>query len=129
MSAQGQQLLALFEGLASGEQATLLAFAEFLAARHGTALDGAAPQAMTRTITPLPEPEAIERPSGESIVAGLKRLSKTYPMLDKSEMLSATSDLVASHILRGSDAALAIDELERIFASHYRQLKDRYGEQ
>jgi hypothetical protein len=125
MSARAQQLLALFEGLATDDQATLLAFAEFLAARPGAV----PPLTVTRTIEPLPEPEAIERPSVESIIAGLKRLSKTYPMLDKSEMLSATSDIVSSHILHGSDAAQAIDELEEIFAAHYRQLVDgRRGE-
>ncbi len=121
MSAQVQQLLALFESLAPGEQASLLAFAEFLAAR-----DKPAPPLVTRTIAPLPEPEAIERPPGESIVAGLKRLSKTYPMLDKSEMLSATSDIVATNIMQGGDAAQVIDELEEIFATHYRQLKTRH---
>jgi hypothetical protein len=77
----------------------------------------------------IPDPEAIERPPGESIVAGLKRLAKTYPMLDKSEMLSATSDIVATNIMQGADAAPVIDELEEIFASHYRQLKaGREGE-
>ncbi|MGB5475199.1 MAG: hypothetical protein WBQ78_17220, partial [Gammaproteobacteria bacterium] len=63
----------------------------------------------------------------ESIVAGLKRLARTYPMLDKSEMLSATSDIVATHIMRGTDAAPVIDELEEIFAQHYRQLKTASG--
>jgi Flp pilus assembly protein TadB len=121
MSAQVQQLLALFESLAPGEQASLLAFAEFLAARGKPA-----PPPVTRAIAPLPEPEAIERQPGESIVAGLKRLSKTYPMLDKSEMLSATSDIVATNIMQGGDAAQVIDELEEIFATHYRQLKARH---
>ena len=71
----------------------------------------------------IPEPEPVERPPVESVVAGLKRLARTYPMLDKSEMLSATTDIVATHIMRGTDAAAVIDELEDIFAEHYRQLK------
>jgi hypothetical protein len=121
MSSQVQQILTLFENLAPEDQAILLAFAEFLTARGRPA-----PPVVTRAIAPLPEPEAIERPPGESIVAGLKRLSRTYPMLDKSEMLSATSDIVATHIMKGSDAAQAIDELEEIFAAHYRQLKARH---
>ena len=119
MTSRTQQLLSLFESLAPGDQATLLAFAEFLAARGSVAL--AVPG---RAAMPLPEPEKIDRPPDESIVAGLKRLSRTYPMLDKSEMLSATSDIVASHIMQGTDAVQVIDELEEIFASHYRQLKD-----
>ena len=68
-------------------------------------------------------PEIIERPAEESVVGALKRLSRSYPMLDKTEMLSATSDLVATSIMQGSDPAGVIDELEEIFHTHYEQLK------
>ena len=44
-------------------------------------------------------------------------------MLDKSQMLSATSDLVAQHILQGTAASEAIDALEQVFREHYRQLQ------
>ena len=121
MSTQ-QHLLELFSRLDPGDQASLLAFAEFLATR-----------APDRTQVPaqrprvIPDPEPIERPATESIVAGLKRLARTYPMLDKSEMLSATSDIVATHIMRGTDAAAVIDELEDIFAQHYRQFRSATG--
>ena len=75
------------------------------------------------TAVGVPEPEPIERPPQESVVGSLKRLSKTYPMLDKSEMLSATSDLVASQIMQGGDPAGTIDRLEKIFLEHYEQLR------
>ncbi len=122
MSTQ-QQLLDLFDRLDATDQAGLLAFAEFLAAR-APAQRAATPQAAYV----VPEPEPIERPATESIVGGLKRLARTYPMLDKSEMLSATSDIVATHIMRGTDAAQVIDELEDIFAQHYRRLKSGSGD-
>jgi len=122
MSTQ-QHLLELFNRLNATDQAGLLAFAEFLAAR-APAQQGAAAQA-ARVV---PDPEPIERPATESIVGGLKRLARTYPMLDKSEMLSATSDIVASHIMRGTDTTQVIDELEDIFAQHYRQLKSGPGD-
>ena len=122
MSTQ-QHLLELFNRLDAANQASLLAFAEFLATR-APAQQGAAPQDAVPPVTrAIPEPEPIDRPATESIVAGLKRLARTYPMLDKSEMLSATSDVVATHIMRGTDAAQVIDELEDIFAQHYRQMK------
>jgi hypothetical protein len=57
------------------------------------------------------------------VVAALKRLAQTYPMLDKTEMLGATSDLVARHILEGTEAREVIDRLEQIFSARYRQLK------
>jgi hypothetical protein len=71
----------------------------------------------------FPEPEMIERPAGESVVGALKRLSKSYPMLDKTVLLGATSELVATTIMQGSDPAGVIDELEVIFRKHYEQLK------
>ncbi|MEZ5543203.1 MAG: Crp/Fnr family transcriptional regulator [Pseudomonadota bacterium] len=113
-----KHLLELFGRLDPGDQASLLAFAEFLAARQP-----ARPSAPPPAARELPAPEQIARPESESIVAGLKRLARTYPMLDKSEMLSATSDIVATHIMRGTDSAQVIDELEEIFAIHYRQLQ------
>ena len=114
-----QQLTEYFQQLAAGDQATLLAFAAFLASRSS-------PSRTVRVKPPepvtIPEPDIIERPAGESIVGALKRLSKSYPMLDKAEMLSATSDLVATNIMQGSDPAGVIDELEDIFRAHYAQL-------
>jgi len=123
MKAQENRLLNLFATLAPGDRDTLLAFAEFLAARERKHPVPAGASA------PVPAPEFIERPEHESIVAGLKRLSRTYPMLDKSEMLSATSDLVATHIMQGTDAGEVIDRLEEIFAAHYRQLKAGRGDE
>lgn len=117
-----QQLISLFRTLSASDRQALTAFAEFLSSRS------VAGQTVPIVATePVPEPGDIERPAQESVVAGLKRLSKTYPMLDKSEMLSATSDLVASHIMQGSEAGDVIDQLEDIFRSHYETLKADNG--
>lgn len=121
MASPDEQLLAVWRHLGSGDRATLLAFAEFLQQR-GT------PSEQRPVASPpagIPEPEAIERPAEESVVAALKRLAKTYPMMDKSEMLSATSDLVATHIMQGTETGPVIDQLEDIFSKHYRQLRER----
>ena len=118
MADSEQHLMRLYRGLDPADRATLLAFAEFLGNRTHTR-----PASASRTPVAIPEPEPIERPPGESVVGGLKRLSKTYPMLDKSEMLSATSELVASQIMRGTEPAGVIDQLEEIFREHYEQLK------
>ena len=120
MKTAQQQLADLFAGLDEGSQASLLAFAEFLASRNS-----APPGAPERLPANVPEPENIARPADESIVAALKRLAKTYPMLDKTEMLGATSDMVATHVMQGTDAALVIDQLEAVFADRYRQLQER----
>jgi hypothetical protein len=117
-----QRLLGLLRQLGTSEQASLLAFAEFLCSRQPASVADkpAAPQA-------IPEPEPVGRPPVESVVAGLKRLSRTYPMLDKSEMLSATSDIVATHIMKGTEPAAVIDQLEGIFREHYERLRSATG--
>jgi hypothetical protein len=117
MASAEQQLTALFRQLTADNQLTLLAFAEFLAHRRP-----AGTVAVSKEPVVIPEPEAIERPAGESVVGALKRLSQTYHMLDKTETLGATSDLVASNIMQGSDPAEVIDQLEDIFRSLYENL-------
>ena len=122
MASSEQVLAEIFRKLAAGDQATLLAFAAFLAGRSSSPA-----VAVNREPVAVPDPEIIERPSEESVVGGLKRLSKTYPMLDKSEMLGATSDMVATHVMQGSDPVGVIDQLELVFAKHYSDLKARSG--
>ena len=123
MATTEKHLLQLFSKLAAGDQASLLAFAEFLGSRGVSET-----VAVRRQVLEIPDPEQIERPQKESIVGCLKRLAKTYPMLDKNEMLKATSDLVATNIMQGGDTVEAVDKLERIFRDHYEQLKAGTGE-
>ncbi len=118
MATTEKHLLQLFSQLAAGDQASLLAFAEFLGSRGASET-----AAVRRKPIEIPAPGQIDRPQEESIVGCLKRLAKTYPMLDKNEMLKATSDLVATNIMQGGDTVEAIDKLERIFQNHYDQLK------
>ena len=130
MKPEQQQLLDLYAGLDEQARASLLAFAEFLASRGAVPPVVASkplPGPTQQAPAPVPAPEAIERPEGESVVAALKRLAKTYPMLDKSEMLGATSDMVATHIMQGTEPVQVIDQLEETFAEHYRQLQERAG--
>ncbi|MGD8630237.1 MAG: Crp/Fnr family transcriptional regulator [Gammaproteobacteria bacterium] len=118
-----QRLLGLLRQLGTTEQASLLAFAEFLCSRQPARAESNPAQPLA-----IPEPEPIERPPVESVVAGLKRLARTYPMLDKSEMLSATSDIVATHIMKGTEPAVVIEQLEGIFREHYERLRSTAGE-
>jgi hypothetical protein len=117
-----RQLLELYRSLGPGDRATLRALAEFLHQRTRSATDPARAEKAE-----IPEPAPIARPPGESVVAGLNRLSQTYPMLSKTEMLNATSELVARHLLSGTDSARVIDELEDIFREHYRLFREQAG--
>lgn len=99
-------------GRLSGEQAQqLVEYAEFLLAKHGT------------ENTPS-KPLAIVRPDEESVVAAIKRLRATYPMLEPAGLLNETYDLMTQHVMRGRKAAEVIDELEVLFRRHYEQRAD-----
>ncbi len=122
-----QALLATLEKLSPADQAAVASFAEFLASRASLPgmPDMAAPSATAESpaVAEIPEPEPIPAPENERVIPALKRLSKTYPMLDKTRMLSATSDLVTQHVLHGRDAAEVIAELERVFQDEYEALR------
>jgi len=84
----------------------VLAFAEFLQGRL--------------SIPDLPtEPVAIARPGGENIVKAIKRLSATYPMLDRGKMLNETSTLMTQNVLGGRPAEDVIDDLEALFRAQF----------
>ena len=59
------------------------------------------------------------------MVKAIKRLSTTYFMLERTQMLDETSSLMMSHVLQGRDAESVIDELEVLFEKHYQQYLNR----
>ncbi len=106
-----KRMLKLFSVLRQQDQETLLDFAEFLTGRK------------TREDPPeLREPKRLPRPEKESVVGAIKRLSASYPMLDKGSMLSETSTLMTQHVMQGRKAGDVIDELEQVFQRHYEQI-------
>jgi hypothetical protein len=118
LSKAQQQLLQLFDALGDQNRETLLAFAEFLSARDSG--DGEPEDEGVK------EPKPIDRPQQESVVKAIKRLSKTYYMLERELLLDQTSSLMMSHVMQGRDADAVIDELEIVFEEHYqRYLQDR----
>lgn len=106
-----RQLLDLYGRLDAQGRETLLAFAEFLSLRDA--------QSDTAEEPPLREPKPLERPERESVVKAIKRLSATYYMLERDQLLDQTSSLMMAHVLQGRDAVSVIDELEVIFSEHY----------
>lgn len=97
-------LLEIFRALDAQRRDELLEFAQTLAA-------------------PLAEPCREPRPSEESVVLALRRLTRSYPMLDRRRLMGTASTLLAQHALQGRAAAEVIDELERMFESHYRKCR------
>jgi hypothetical protein len=108
MTPEERRLLAVYERLSEAARAQLLEFAEFLVTRHGP-----------RTVA---VPQAIPRPDKETVIAAVKRLSATYPMVERDKVLYETAALVSAHLLQGRPAEAVIDELERLFQRHYERL-------
>ena len=114
MKKNTKKLLDVYRSLPDEVAQQLLDFAEFLASRHQL------------EVTEIPPPEHIPRPETESVVVAVKRLSSTYPMLDKDLLLNETAALVSQHMLQGRDAVEVIDELEGIFSQQYDMLLEEF---
>ena len=116
MKAKGERrkeegkLLELFEQLTSEQQEKLVAFAEFLSAHPGD-------EAIAS------EPLAIPRPATENVTMAIRRLVKSYPMLERRGLMGEASQLLAQHVLQGRSSAAVIDDLEALFVLQYERYK------
>ena len=114
MTPEERRLTKPYSRLGEGERSSLLAFAEFLVERMEQESSAAGPV--------LPQqPNPIARPEKESVVGAIKRLARTYEMLDRADMLNETSSLMTAHVMHGRAAKGVIDDLEKVFAEHYRR--------
>ncbi len=116
MRSEEEKLLELFGRLDDSQRETLIAFGEFLVTR---ALRGGE----TAPSTP-DQPLPIARPETETVVMAIKRLTQTYPMLDRRKLFGDTSKFMAQHALEGRPAVEVIDELEVVFSRHYRAIRN-----
>lgn len=107
-----QRLLKMYRQLSPNDREGLLSYAEFL--QHRAA--GGDEQGVE-----LEEqlPADIPRPESETVVAAMRRLSRTFYMIDKGELLHEASELMTAHLMQGRPAAEVIDELEFVFRRHY----------
>ena len=109
MNKTEKKCLNVLSELDSNDQNSVLSFAEFL-------LDKAKQDGR---LVVEEQPLDIPRPAEERVVAAIKRLSETFPMIKKNTMLDETASLMSAHILQGRAAVEVIDELEIIFARRY----------
>jgi len=96
----------ILDVLANDDINHLLAFAQYLHSK-------------TPVDTAIETPQPIIRPAKETVIGAIKRLSNTYPMLDKSKMLDETSMLMTQHLTLGRDIVVVVDDLEAVFNKHY----------
>jgi hypothetical protein len=118
MKSSEKKLLALYNRLETSGQETLLAFAEFLSLRN---LEGDIQEAV------LEKPQIIPRPETETVVAAIKRLSASYPMLEKPQLLNEASAIMTKHVMQGHELENAIDELEALFLRFYEKMVEDFN--
>jgi len=99
----------IYDALPSESKKTLMDFAEFLYLR-----DGDCEPVVSKKLD-------IARPDSESVVAALKRLNQTYPMIERKLVFHEASSLMTDHIMQGRDVIEVIDELEALFDKHYQE--------
>ena len=109
MNKKESKLLNIFSDLDENDQSSITSFAEFLLEKAKQ--DG--------RLLIVDKPVEIPRPKEERVVAAIKRLSATFPMLKKNSMLNETAALMSEHILKGRKAEDVIDELETLFNVRY----------
>ena len=99
-------LESIYNKLSNTEQKSLLDYAEFLLSK-------------SEHKTKIEQPVIIPRPEKEKVVHAIKRLSKSYHMIDKMKLFPHTSQLMTEHIMKGRPEPEVINELEVLFLEHY----------
>lgn len=115
-------LLKCFRSLSETDQSTLMAFAEFLTNRGTT---GGVAESIESPSAEIPKPELEPRPVDETVVAAIKRLTSSYPMVERSSVFSEASDLMTQHLMQGREAKLVIDDLEALYLARYQALLNK----
>ena len=100
-------LEAIYPKLPDEALATLSEFAGFLADKYPEEAQ------ISKQLNP------ISRPDDESVIAAIKRLAKTYPMLDKKVLFDQTSAAMSAHVLQDVTSKESIDRLEKVFRKAY----------
>lgn len=106
MTPEARALVGVFQSLSERDRATLADFARFLA---------------ERSERPALAPIFTLRPAGESVMHAVKRLNRSYPMLDRRRLLQPVGALVSAHMLDGRGAAETVEALEELFAECFRE--------
>ena len=115
LTKEQRKLLDRYKNLSSTDQSSLLAFAEFLTSKAASEVEESELPAKLNI---------IPRPVDESVPKAIKRLAKSYPMLDDVELLHRCSALMSEHILQGRASCEVIDELELLYKQSYEQYQN-----
>ncbi len=122
------RLIELFRKLPEADRHALVRFAEFLASRPGAVeAEEPAPEPAVPVSEGPEAPRRIPRPEEESVIQALRRLSRTYPMLNRRDLLGPTSELVTQHLMYGRDADEVIEALEQLYRERYEDYRQGFA--
>lgn len=108
-----RELLALYAKLSEADKRNLTSFGRFLVSQRQAEPEAGAVEPVSK------EPLPIPRPVNETVIKAIRRLSETYPMLEKKHLIDDTSVLMSAHVLQGKPAEHVINELELLFEERY----------
>lgn len=119
-----EKLIQYFSVLSDRHKELVLEFMEFLGSKYPNTSQFESPVEVKNEPEKIIEPAFIEpvliaRPESESVIAAIKRLSQSYPMLNKEKLFDKTSTLMTAHIMQGRDVVEVIDEIELVFKDQY----------
>ena len=106
-----QALLKAFRRMTPRARRTLVDFADYLSRRQPVV-----------TLPATEQPLEVPRPEEENVIAAIRRLAKTYPMVDSDNVFSTATTLMTRHIMGQQSAVDVIDELEAMFRARYDDL-------
>jgi hypothetical protein len=121
MTSDEKKMLYYFSVLGEEHRSMVMEFIEFLGSKYPNELPPAQPTEFPDEQKKIIEPELTPRPDTESVIAAIKRLSQSYPMLNKEKLFDKTSTLMTAHIMQGRDVVEVIDEIQLVFESHYEE--------
>lgn len=115
-SPEQQKLLRLFRQLTETDRSAVINFAAFLAERSTNEEHADHEDVAKATPQPIPRPEQ------ETVIGAMRRLTASYPMVDKDDLLHEASGLMSAHVMQGKAAVEVIDELEIVFRRHFERV-------
>ncbi|MGN7613013.1 hypothetical protein ACQZV8_13115 [Magnetococcales bacterium HHB-1] len=116
-----KELIKIWQNLSKEDRHSLVMFARFLNQQKEEEDDDTT-MTLEEEIT-LAGPVDIPAPDQENAVQALKRLKKTYPMVETDmSLLDEASRLVAKAVMGASHAAVIL-EMEKLFVDRYQNMQ------
>nr|CRH04488.1 conserved protein of unknown function [Candidatus Magnetococcus massalia] len=117
-SKESREVVALWKKLDGERQKMLLSYGEFLLSQQAEGASETSSGAQQVAASPQ-QPLKLEKPENESAVLALKRLKRSYPMIEADMgLLDDASKLVMERVMGGQDAEI-IPRMEALFAARY----------